>query len=148
MSQSTVKSTVKSSNGVGPMPPSPPPANGSTEVVPKAKRRTFSAAFKQQILQAAEACRQSGQIGALLRREGLHSSHLTTWRQQRDRGELGRKKRGKKGDPQAKEVARLQRQNERLQTQLTQAETIISVQKKLCTLFGLPAADSLTADSK
>jgi transposase-like protein len=144
------QSTVKSSNGVAPPPVSSPPANGATEVLPKARRRTFSAGYKQQILQAADACRQSGsgQLGSLLRREGLHSSHLTTWRRQRDRGELGSKKRGKKSHPQAKEVARLQRQNERLQAQLTQAETIISVQKKLCTLFGLPAADSPKADSK
>ena len=95
----------------------------STEVPPKAKRRTFSAAYKQRILQEADACRASGQLGALLRREGLYSSHLTTWRRQRDQGELGTKSRGKKADPQAKEVARLQRQNERLQAQLAQAET-------------------------
>jgi len=150
MSQSTVKTSVKSSNGVSPTPVSPPLAKGATEVVPKARRRTFSAAYKQQILQSADACRQSGSghLGSLLRREGLHSSHLTTWRRQRDRGDLSSQKRGKKSNPQAKEVARLQRQNERLQAQLTQAETIILVQKKLCTLFGLPAADSLKADSK
>ena len=139
---------VKSSNSVAPTPVSPPTANGATEVLPKARRRSFSAAYKQQILQAADLCRQSGQLGALLRREGLHSSHLTTWRRQRDRGELGHKKRGKKGDPRAKEVARLQRQNERLQAKLTQAETIISVQKKLCTLFGFPAADTPKADNR
>ena len=86
----------------------------ATEVVPKAKRRTFSVAYKQQILQTTDAC-PSGQLGALLRREGLHSSHLTTWRRQRDRGELTPRKRGKKADPQAKKVAQLQRHNERLQ---------------------------------
>ena len=135
------QSSLQSANGRVPAV-----LSGSTEVVPKAKRRTFSAAYKQQILQAADACRQAGQLGALLRREGLYSSHLTTWRRQRDRGELGTKKRGKPADPQAQEVARLKRQNARLQAQLAQAETIIAVQKKLCDLLGLPVADSPRAD--
>jgi transposase-like protein len=135
------QSSPKSANGTA-----PPTVSGATEVVPKAKRRTFSAAYKRQILQAADACHQPGQVGALLRREGLYSSHLTSWRRQRDRGELGTQKRGKPADPQAKEVARLQRQNERLQAQLSQAETIIEVQKKLCTLFGLPVAETPPAD--
>lgn len=137
------QSSLKSTNGTA-----APPVSGPTEVVPKTKRRTFSAAYKRQILQEADACRQSGQVGALLRREGLYSSHLTTWRHQRDRGELGTQKRGKKADPQAQEVARLKRHNERLQTQLAQAETIIAVQKKLCDLLGLPVADSPKADNK
>ncbi len=130
------------------MTQSPPPsANGpitvvlpdSTEVVPKAKRRSFSAAYKQRILQEADRCRQSGELGALLRREGLYSSHLTTWRRQRDQGELGAKKRGPTADPQAKEIARLHRQIDRLQAQLGQAETIIEVQKNSAPyLDGLP----------
>ena len=120
----------------------------STEIVPKAKRRTFSAAYKQQILDEADHCRQAGQLGALLRREGLYSSHLTTWRRQRSRGELGTKKRGKSADPQAKEVVRLHRQVEQLQAKLDQDETIIEVQKKLCTLFGLPGAEPPPADKK
>ena len=131
------QSSLKPSNGTAPMA-----VAGSTEVSPKAQRRAFSAAYKQQILQEADHCRQSGQLGALLRREGLYSSHLTTWRRQRDRGELGTKKRGKPADAQAKKVAHLQRQIDRLQTQLYQAETIIEVQKKLCSLLGLPAEDS------
>ena len=135
------QSSLQSANGRVPAV-----LSGSTEVVPKAKRRTFSAAYKQQILQAADGCRQAGQLGALLRREGLYSSHLTTWRRQRDRGELGTKKRGKPADPQ--EVARLKRQNARLQAQLAQAETIIQVQKKLCDLLGLPVADSPRADKR
>ncbi len=143
------QSTQKTSNGAitPPASPSIPGVAAATEVVPKAKRRTFSVAYKRQILHATDAC-PSGQLGALLRREGLHSSHLTTWRRQRDQGELAPRKRGKKADSQAKKVAQLQRQNERLQAKLTQAETIISVQKKLCTLFGLPVADSPRADSK
>ena len=141
--------TLKTSNGAVSTAISSSIASpaATTEVLPKAKRRTFSVAYKQQILHPADAC-PSGHLGALLRREGLHSSHLTTWRRQRDQGELASRKRGKKADSQAKKVAQLQRQNERLQAKLTQAETIISVQKKLCTLFGLPAADSLKADSK
>lgn len=137
------QSSLKSANGTA-----PPAESGATEVVPKAKRRTFSAVYKQQILQEADRCGQSGQLGALLRREGLYSSHLTCWRRQRDRGELGTKKRGQKADPQAQEVARLQRQNARLQTKLDQAETIIEVQKKLCDLLGLPVADSPTPDKR
>lgn len=136
------QSTLKSSNGTAPVA-----VSESTEVLPKAKRRTFSVAYKRQILQEADQCRQSGQLGALLRREGLYSSHLTTWRRQRDRGELGTQKRGKKADPHAQEVARLKRQNARLQARLDQAETIIEVQKKLCTLLGLPTADSPTVDN-
>lgn len=141
--------TLKSSNGTTPAAQSESTGVApATEVVPKAKRRSFTAAYKQQILHEADRCRQSGQLGALLRREGLYSSHLTTWRRQRERGELGTQKRGQKADPQAQEVARLQRQNERLQAKLDQAETIIAVQKKLCILFGLPVADSPTADKR
>ena len=143
------QSTQQTSNGAVTTPASPSITGvaAATEVVPKAKRRTFSVAYKRQILQATDVC-PSGHLGALLRREGLHSSHLTTWRRQRDRGELAPRKRGKKADPQAKKVAQLQRHNERLQAKLTQAETIISVQKKLCSLFGLPVADSPRAASK
>ena len=141
--------TLKSSNGAPPAPASPSPGmSPATEVAPKAKRRSFTAAYKLQILQEADRCGQPGQLGALLRREGLYSSHLVTWRRQRDRGELGTKKRGKPADPQAKEVARLKRQNAQLQAKLNQAETIIAVQKKLCDLLGLPAADSPKGDSK
>jgi transposase len=114
------------------------------EVVPRAKRRQFSAKYKLRILSEADQCTQRGEIGALLRREGLYSSHLTTWRKQRDRGQLEGltpKKRGRKPDPQAAELARLQRENERLQARLEQAETIIEVQKKLSQMLGLPPAE-------
>ena len=103
------------------------------EVVPKAKRRTFSAKYKLRILEEADRCTETGQIGALLRREGLYSSHLTTWRRQRDEGVLkglSPQKRGRKRkDELEREVTRLQRENERLQASLEQAETIIEVQK-------------------
>ena len=126
---------------------SPAPSNGSvsapagadTEVVAKPVRRRFTAEYKLRILRVAEHC-SPGELGALLRREGLYSSHLTTWRRQREAGQLAGlapKKRGPKPDPQAAELARLQRENERLQTRLQQAEAIIDAQKKLTQLFGL-----------
>jgi transposase-like protein len=128
---------LKSDNGQV-KPPNP-------EVVPKAERRRFSADYKQRILQEADACTRPGEVGALLRREGLYSSHLTTWRQQRRRGArqgLTPAKRGRKADPQAAEIARLQRENERLKAQLARAELIIDVQKKLSQMLGLPETPS------
>jgi len=127
--------------------PSPTPAPaGQTlpdpEVVVKADRRRFTAAYKHRILQEADAATQPGAIGALLRREGLYSSHLSTWRHQRTQGELlglTPAKRGRQADPQAAEIVRLQRETERLTAQLTRAELIIEVQKKVSQLLGLPA---------
>jgi transposase-like protein len=110
-----------------------------TEVIAKAKRKQFSAAEKLRILREVDACQGSGEIGALLRREGIYSSYLTTWRRQRERGELdglAPQRRGPKPDPQAEEIARLKRENERLQKRLEQAELIIDFQKKAAQLFG------------
>jgi transposase-like protein len=87
-----------------------------------------------------EACQGSGEIGALVRREGLYSSNLTSWRRQRESGELdglSAHKRGPKVDPQAAELARLKRENERLQERLRKAELIIEVQKKVSQLLGI-----------
>ena len=116
------------------------------EVVPKAKRRKFTAKYKLRILEEADRCTERGQIGELLRREGLYSSHLSKWRQQRARGQLqglASKKRGRKGqDPSVAELARLRRENERLRAQLEQAEIIIDVQKKLAGLLGLTTDES------
>lgn len=126
-----------------------PGAVVNAEVLPRAQRRRFSADYKRRILHEADQCRQPGQIGALLRREGLYSSHLSCWRQQRERGELGTLPRGKTAaDPAVKEVARLQREVTRLQGRLEKAEKIIVVQKKLCDLLGLPCEEPLGADSK
>jgi transposase-like protein len=111
------------------------------EVVVKAQRRHFTAEYKRRVLQEADACTRSGEIGALLRREGLYSSHLNTWRHQRARGELQGltpAKRGRKVDPQAAENARLLRETVRLKAQLARAELIIDVQKKVSQLLGLP----------
>jgi transposase len=116
------------------------------EVVPKAKRRQFNAKYKLRILEEADRCTERGQIGELLRREGLYSSHLSKWRQQRARGQLqglAPKKRGRKSqDPSVAELARLRRENERLRVQLEQAEIIIDVQKKLAQLLGLPTDET------
>ncbi len=111
-------------------------ANPSLEVLEKPVRRRFTVQYKAKILAEADACTEAGQFGELLRREGLYSSHLTTWRRQRDKGALvglTPKQRGRKARPKnplADEVARLQRENQRLQEQLRQAELIIDVQKK------------------
>jgi len=112
------------------------------EVVPLAQRRGFSAGEKLRILEEADACTEPGELGALLRREGIYSSYLSRWRRARKRGQLdalGPGDRGRKplsDAALAREVARLQRENERLQARLEQAEAIIEVQKKLSQLLG------------
>jgi transposase len=116
------------------------PPKVDPEVNAKPERRQFTAEYKLRILAEADACTEAGQIGALLRREGLYSSHLTHWRQQRAESSLkalSPKKRGPKPDPVAAENAALRRKNERLEAQLKRAETIIEFQKKLCELLGL-----------
>ena|SRR3990172_4627060 len=122
--------------------------NGSTspEVSEKARRRRFEAAYKLRILAEAERCIALGQLGELLRREGLYSSHLTSWRKQRDAGALealAPKQRGRKPkrkDPLALERERLERENRRLTERLRQAETIIEVQKKVSEMLGISTA--------
>jgi len=119
-------------------------ANPSPEVLEKPARRRFAVEYKAKILAEADACTEAGQFGELLRREGLYSSHLTTWRRQRDEGALAGltpKRRGRKARPKnplADEVARLQRENKRLQEQLRQAELIIDVQKKVSEMLSIP----------
>ena len=111
------------------------------EVRPKAKHRHFTAEYKKRILDEADGCATPTQRGALVRREGLYSSHLTMWRRQRAQGILDGltpKKRGVKPDPLALENARLRYENKRLEQQLQRAETIIEVQKKVSLLLGLP----------
>ena len=107
------------------------------EVIPAVRRRRFTTTYKQGILEEAERCTQPGELGALLRREGLYASHLTRWRAQRRAGQLEPHKRGRKADAQAAELARLQRENQRLKAQLERAELIIDAQKKLCQLLNL-----------
>jgi transposase-like protein len=110
-----------------------------TEVVAKAKRRQYTAEYKLRILREVDACQGYGEIGALLRREGVYSSSLTNWRRQRERGELdglSPQKRGPKPDPQAVELARLKREVEHLRERLRKAEMIIDVQKKVAQMLG------------
>ena len=113
------------------------------EVAEKAVRRRFSAAYKLRILKEAEACKEMGQCGALLRREGLYSSHLTTWRRQAEQGTLealSPRKRGpkvQKPHPLMKRMEALEKENQQLRHQLKQAETIIEVQKKISEMLHL-----------
>ena len=128
-------------------PPSDP------EVAATAKRRQFAPSERRRILAAADRCNKNGEIGALLRREGIYSSQLATWRKRRDATghvALAPQKRGRKADPaiaEARRVAELTRENERLRHKLAQAHTIIDVQKKLCTLLGLPTAEDTQEES-
>lgn len=111
------------------------------EVAEKAKRRLFSPEYKLRVLREADGCRGSGEIGALLRREGLYSSHLTTWRRQRETGALVGMRARKRGPKSRAEDPRLKRQEReiaRLQRQLKQAETIIDIQKKVAGILGIP----------
>jgi len=118
-------------------------ARPDPEVVAVAQRRQFGSREKSRILALADACTQPGEIGALLRREGIYSSHLCTWRKQRTAAEqaaLEPQKRGRKIDPvlaEARRIETLTRENERLRRQLAQAELIIDVQKKVASLLGL-----------
>lgn len=107
------------------------------------RRRRFSAEYKLQILQQADSCTQRGQIGALLNREGLYSSHLTLWRKQRDRGQvqaLTDNCRGRKAqtpDPLLIENQKLRQENQQLAKRLKQAETLLDIQKKSSKLLGI-----------
>ena len=133
------------SGATAPLHVVPPPAVPDPEVRERAARRRFTAEYKLQVLRQAEQCAGVGEIGALLRREGLYSSHLTTWRRQREQGALvalAPKKRGRPAvpvSPLARRVAELQRDNARLARRLHQAEAIIEAQKKLSEILGLSA---------
>src|SRR5260221_10483713 len=120
--------------------------HSSPEVVVRAKRRRFTAEYKHRILLEADRAKGSGGVGALLRREGLYSSLLTTWRQEREVGvrqALAPQKRGPKSkrDPFAEENQRLQRANQRLVEELPKASIVIDVQKKVAALLGRPIVD-------
>jgi transposase len=114
------------------------------EVPQRPVRRSFLADYKLQILRQADACTQRGQVGQLLRREGLYSSHLTTWRAQRQQGTLDAlapKKRGRKtraNDPALEKSRCLERENKQLRERLRQAEVIIDIQKKVAEILGIP----------
>lgn len=122
------------------------------EVPAKATRRQFSAKYKRRILREADAARDAGEIGALLRGEGLYSSHLNTWRGQRERGELAGlspKRRGRKEkavNPLAKRVAELERDKRRLERRLEQAQLLLDIQKKASQLLEIPLASLADED--
>jgi transposase len=129
---------------------SPPP---DPEVFEKATRRRFSAKYKLRILAEIDACTKKGQTGAILRREGLYSSNVTKWREQRACGTLAAlapKKRGRKAhpvNPMAKRLAEVERENERLKKKLRKAETIIDFQKKLSEMLGILPSDPLSDEN-
>jgi len=111
------------------------------EVPAKVQRRHFTAAYRLRILKEADACKKPGAVGALLRREGLYSSHLANWRRQREQGELAVGRARQRGptpkviDPRVKP---LEVENRRLQRKLARAETIITLQKKVAEILGIP----------
>src|SRR5881296_2340232 len=115
------------------------------EVVAQAERRRFTAEYKRRIVREADRCTKPGEIGALLRREGLYSSHLTTWRAARDRGELAGapKKRGpawRVVDPRDKKLAEQARELSRWQKRAERAEALVELQKQVAALLGTPLA--------
>ncbi len=132
--------------GSGPRLVDPPVVIADPEVPEKARRRRFSAKYKLRILDEADRCSKLGQLGELLRREGLYSSHLTCWRKQRREGSiqgLTPRKRGRKAQPRnplTKRVTELERENEILNKRLKQAELIIEVQKKVSQILGVTLA--------
>ena len=139
---------ARRATGVSPAgaPAARPPGSASaeTEVVAKARRRRFTAEYKRRIVREADRCTTPGAIGALLRREGLYSSHLTTWRAARDRGELeglAPKKRGPKTpppDPRDKKIAEQEREIGKWRKRAERAEALVEVQKKVAALLGNP----------
>jgi transposase-like protein len=123
------------------------------EVAAKPTRRRFTAEYKLQILREAESQREPGAIGALLRREGLYSTHLSAWRRERERGALETlraRRRGRKPDPTLalrQQIAALEAERQRLQERLRQAEAIITAQKKLSEILGLAGPPPATRES-
>jgi transposase-like protein len=122
------------------------------EVVSKAERRRFTAEYKLKVLREADHCRQTGEIGGLLRREGLYWSNLITWRKQRERGELAglsARKRGpqrREKNPLAARVRKLERDNARLKRRAERAEGIVELQKKISQIWGIELETSAEPD--
>jgi len=123
------------------------------EVPEKANRRSYTAEYKRRILREAEVYKEQGQVGALLRREGLYSSNLTAWRHQVERGTLdalSSKKRGpkaRKPDPSVRRIAEQEKEIEKLRARLRKAELIIDAQKKIAEIFQLPRDQKEEEDS-
>jgi transposase-like protein len=122
------------SSGFGEKVPDP-------EVVARPKRRQFAAEYKLRILREADACKQAGEIGVLLRREGLYSSHLVQWRRQREQAaqtQLKARKRGPKAKVQDPRVKQLERENARLRRRMKRVELLLDIQKKAGEILGIP----------
>ncbi len=113
-----------------------------TEVIATAQRRQYSREYKERILAEIDGAREPGEVGAILRREGLYSQLISKWRAQRKAGFSGTGQRGPRANPQASEMARLQRENERLRAKLERAEAILEVQKKVSLLLGLDEGEA------
>ena len=116
------------------------------EVVAKASRRRFTGEYKRKIVREADGCKTAGAVGALLRREGLYSSHLTTWRAARERGDLAgaAKKRGparRVADPRDKRITELERESTRWRKRAERAEALVELQKQMAALLGTPLTD-------
>jgi len=124
-------------SAAAPVPPAPP-----TEVAARARRRTYTAQYKLQILQELDACRAPGEIGAVLRREGLYSSIATAWRRQRKQGALAALSdvhRGRKGrSTEQREIERLHKENARLNRKLERVYGLLEIQKKIAAILGVP----------
>lgn len=122
------------------------------EVVAKGERRRFTAQYKLKVLREADHCKEPGEIGGLLRREGLYWSNLTNWRKQRERGELSGlsgKKRGpqrREKNPLAERVRELERDNLRLKRRAERAEGIVELQKKVSEIFGIELEKRVETD--
>jgi len=126
------------------------PGGADPEVPPKPSRRRFTAEYKLRVLQEADHCKQPGEIGALLRREGLYSSHLVLWRRRREQGlrqALRAKKRGRPARALDPRVNQLERENARLRRQLQRAELMLELQKKASELLGIPLRNLDDAES-
>ena len=108
-----------------------------TEVIATAQRRQYSTEYKERILAEIDQAGEPGEVGAILRREGLYSQLISKWRAQRQAGFPGSRQRGPQAKEQTGELARLKRENERLRAKLARAETIIEVQKKVSLLLGM-----------
>jgi len=136
------RATGVSPSGAPAAGPPPPTMGSETEVVAKAQRRRFTAEYKRRIVREADRCTTTGAIGALLRREGLYSSYLTTWRAARDRGELeglAPKQRGPKAvapDPRDKRLVEQERELGKWRKRAERAEALVEIQKKVAALLG------------
>jgi transposase-like protein len=111
------------------------------EVAARPQRRVFTADYKVKILREIDACTEPGQVGAILRREALYSSHVSNWRREREKGALAHPtKRGRRANPSAKRIAELEKLNRRLERKLAHAEALIDLQKKVSALLGVTLA--------